>query len=243
MLDMKLIRKDPKSIEEKLKTKDPSISLSPILEMDEKIRAIKQSVEDLKARRNHASKEIGEKKRRSEDVAGTMQEVAGLGEQISKLDHDLSSLEERMKTALGSIPNIPMDDIPVSLDKKDNVCIKEFGEKPSFDFPFKNHVELNEPLHLFDFKRAAKTSGSGWPAYFGIGARLEWALLNYMIDTQMENGFTLWMPPLLVRPEIVFGSAHLPKFEDQLFKIKDDDYDLYLIPTAEAALNGLCISG
>jgi len=119
------------------------------------------------------------------------------------------------------------------------VPIKSFGEKREFDFAFKNHVELNERLQLFDFKRGAKISGSGFPTYRGLGARLEWALLNYMIDIHLENGFEQWMVPHLVRQETMYASAQLPKFEKQLFKIQDEDYHLYLIPTSEVALNGL----
>ena len=100
-------------------------------------------------------------------------------------------------------------------------------------------MELNESLKLFDFKRGAKIAGAGWPAYRGLGARLEWALINFMIDTHVDNGFEQWITPLVGRSDIMFGSAHLPKFEDQLFKINDNDYHLYLIPTSEAVLNGL----
>ncbi len=121
------------------------------------------------------------------------------------------------------------------------MVIKEFKEKPVFNFPFKNHVELNERLNLFDFKRGAKISGSGWPVYRNLGARLEWALINYMIDTQLKHGFQQFMPPLLVKEETVFASGQLPKFENQQFKITDADYNLYLIPTAEVPLNGMHI--
>ncbi len=168
-----------------------------------------------------------------------LQKVGHSHEDIGHLDHELSEKEKSLHNQLAMLPNLPMEDVKESQDPKDNVCIKTFGEKPHFSFPVKNHVELNEKLHLFDFKRAAKISGSHWSAYQGKGALLEWALLNYMIDIHVENGFKFWLPPLLVRPEIVFGSAHLPKFESQLFKIQDDDYHLYLIPTAEAALMGL----
>jgi len=236
---MKLLRKEKEIIEKKLKTKEPDVSLSPILELDEQIREMKLKTEELKATRNHASKEIGEKKRKGEDVSKLMQEVSGLGDKISSLDHELFCLEQELQLKLASLPNIPMDDIKISPDPKDNVCIKTYGEKRQFSFPFKNHVELNEKLGLFDFKRGAKVAGSGWPAYSNLGARLEWALLNYMIDIQLENGFQMWMPPHLVKPEIMFGSGQLPKFEKQLFKIHDEDYHLYLIPTSEIALNGL----
>ena len=100
-------------------------------------------------------------------------------------------------------------------------------------------MELNEKLGLFDFKRSAKTSGSGWTVYTGMGARLEWALVNYMLDIQIENGFKMIMPPHLVKPEIMFGSGQLPKFEHQLFKVQDEQHKLYLIPTSEVVLNGM----
>lgn len=239
MLDIKLIRANREAIEKKLKTKDPEIDLSPIVALDERIRVIKMSVEELKATRNHLSKEIGEKKREKQDTTELMKEVAGLGDKIGILDKELEALEQDLGQKLACLPNLPRDDIKISPDPKDNVCIKTFGEKREFSFAFKNHVELNERLCLFDFKRGAKISGSGWPVYRDLGARLEWALLNYMIDIHIENSFQMCMPPHLVRPEIMFGSGQLPKFEKQLFKISDDDYQLYLIPTSEVALNGL----
>lgn len=239
MLDIKLIRKDKDALEAKLKTKDPEINLSPILALDERIRVIKMSVEELKATRNSASKEIGERKRNKQDCTELMQEVSGLGDKIALLDKELAELEKELTYKLASCPNLPMDGIKVALDPKENVCIKTHGEKREFNFAPKNHVELNEKLHLFDFQRAAKVAGSGWPAYKGMGARLEWALLNYMLDTHISNGFEMWMVPHLVRPEIMFGSGQLPKFEKQLFKIHDSDYELFLIPTSEVALNGL----
>lgn len=239
MLDVKLLRKDPKQTETKLKTKDPTISLAPILELDEKIREVITESEHLQAKRNSLSKEIGQRKSRGEDVSSVMQEVAGLGDQVTALKARKSELENEFHLQVASLPNIPSDEAKISHDPKDNVCIKSWGQKREFDFPFKNHVELNEKLHLFDFKRAAKTSGSGWPAYKNMGARLEWALLNYMLDIHLENGFEMWMPPHLIRPETMYGSGQLPKFEKQLFKIHDEDYHLYLIPTSETVLNGL----
>lgn len=239
MLDIKLVRKDPIQLEALLKTKDPEISLAPIIALDEKTRAIKTQAEELKSARNALSKEIGEKKRNKQDASHLMNEVSGLGDQISSLDQQLIKCEEELLQKLAVIPNPPMEGIKVSLDPKDNVCIKTFGEKRNFSFAPKNHVELNEKLHLFDFQRGAKISGSGWPVYRNLGARLEWALINYMIDTHIANGFEMQMIPHLVKQEVMFGSGQLPKFEKQLFKIRDDDYDLYLIPTAEVPLNGL----
>jgi seryl-tRNA synthetase len=239
MIDIRLIRKDPQIIEAKLKTKDPQVTLTPILELDHRIREIKTKVEQLKATRNAASQKIGEYKRTKQDTTELMQQVASIADEIHALDSELAQLEPKLIDELARIPNLPMDDIKVSEDPKENVIIKEFGKKREFDFPFKNHVELNERLQLFDFKRGAKLAGSGWPVYRDWGARLEWALINYMLEIQIKNGFMQWMPPALVRRDIVFSSGQLPKFENQQFKITDDEYNLYLIPTAEVPLNGL----
>lgn len=239
MIDIRLIRKDPQSVEAKLKTKDPGVSLSHICEMDHQIRETKTKVEHLKAKRNEFSQKIGEMKRKGEDTTELMQQVSSFADEIHSLDNQTRELEEKFNYELACLPNLPMDDIKISPDPKDNVVVKEFGQKPTFNFDFKNHVELNEQLHLFDFKRGAKISGTGWPVYRHMGARLEWALLNYMISIHIKNGFMQWIPPVLVRRDTVFGSGQLPKFENQQFKIRDDDYQLYLIPTSEVPLNGL----
>jgi seryl-tRNA synthetase len=239
MLDLKELRKDPIGTEKKLQQKIGECSLSSLLALDEKIRSLKTKTEELKARQNSASKEIGQRKQRGEEISSFMQTLGALAEEIGSLDAEVARLESTLQQELALLPNLPMEDVPVSPSPKDNVCIKSWGEKPSFSFPFKNHVELNEHLKLFDFVRSAKVAGSGWPLYRGFGARLEWALLNYMLDVHRKNGFLQIIPPLLARPETMFGSAHLPKFESQLFKIKDEDFELYLIPTAEAALNGM----
>lgn len=239
MLDIRLIRKDREGVEKKLKTKVPDASLENVYNLDNEIRDLKTRVESLKAQRNEASQKIGEMKRKGEDVREAMEKVSAYADEIHQLDHQIGVREEQFTNELSRLPNIPMDDILVSQDPKDNVVVKEVGQKPEFSFPFKNHVELNEKLDLFDFKRAAKVSGAGWPAYKGMGARLEWALINYMLETHIKNGFMQWIPPLLVRRDIVFASGQLPKFENQQFKINDPDFHLYLIPTAEVPLNGL----
>ncbi|HEY4255556.1 MAG TPA: serine--tRNA ligase, partial [Chlamydiales bacterium] len=172
-------------------------------------------------------------------ISSHLGEMSSLADKIAVTDRKISEMEQELTSQLSFLPNIPMNDVPVSPSPKDNVCIHSWGEKKTFHFPFKNHVELNEKFKLFDFARGAKISGSGWPLYIGFGARLEWALLNYMLDIHRKNGFIQVMPPLLVRPEMMFGSGQLPKFEQQLFKIRDEDYNLYLIPTSECAINGL----
>jgi seryl-tRNA synthetase len=239
MLDIRLIRKDRTAIEAKLQTKDPQIDLSRVCELDQQIRECKTKVESLKAKRNEYSQNIGELKRKGHDTSELMSQVARSAEEIHHLDHQIKELEEDFIQELARLPNLPMDDIKVSQDPKDNVVIKEVGQKPTFSFPFKNHIELNEQLQLFDFKRGAKIAGTGWPVYRDMGARLEWALLQYMMEIHIKNGFTQCIPPLLVRPDTMFGSGQLTKFDHQLFKINDPDYQLYLIPTAEVSINGL----
>ncbi len=239
MLDIKLIRDNPKGVEEKLKTKEPTVNLTNIVEYDHKIRLLKTKVEQLKSSRNACSKEVGEKKRKGEPFDDMMEKMSEMATEIQLIDRELSELEEKFKTEMSILPNLPMDDIKISPDPKENVITKVHGQKPSFSFPFKNHVELNEKLNLFDFKRGAKITGAGWPIYTGLGAQLEWALINYLISCNLKKGFKQHMPPLLVRPDILFGSGQLPKFEHQQFKLHDDEFHLYLIPTAEVSLNGL----
>lgn len=239
MLDIHLIRKDYKAVEAKLRLKDPAIDLSSINELDQKRRNLQTQVQGLQALRNETSQKIGEFKRAGKDATELMQTVAKHADELSDLDRQLGEIEKQFNEEFSKLPNLPMDDIKDSQDPKDNVIIKEVGCQPVFNFPFKNHVELNERLGLFDFKRGAKITGTGWPVYCGLGARLEWALINYMIEVQLNNGFTQFIPPLLVRREISYGAGQLPKFEHQQFKLNDEDFDLFMIPTAEVALNGL----
>ena len=239
MLDIKEIRKDPEFFEKKLKTKDPEIALSKILELDEKLREMKTLAEELKAEKNAISKEIGNRKQKEEETSSFSEKLGLLNQKINSFDEKIPHVQQELNDLLARLPNIPFDDIPISPDPKDNVCIKQFKEKPTFSFPPKNHVELNEKLQYFDFQRGVKISGSGWTLYKGKGAELEWALLNYMLDIHRKNGFIQIMPPLLTLGETMYGSAQLPKFGEQLFQVKDKDFHLYLIPTAETTLVGL----
>lgn len=242
MIDIKLIRQNPEEVEAKLRTKEPGVSLEAILRLDESIRSLKTHNEQLKAERNEASKEIGKLKREGKDASEIMERVSGFADEIHKNDAEINKLEGKLNEELYSLPNIPFDDVKISQDVKDNVIIKEWGKKRAFDFEPKNHLELGEALRLFDFSRGAKMTGAGWPVYRGPGARLEWALINYMLEVNIKNGFEMMMVPLAVKRETIFGSGQLPKFEDQQFHITDKDYDFFLIPTAEVSLNGLHIN-
>ncbi|MEZ5315154.1 MAG: serine--tRNA ligase [Chlamydiales bacterium] len=239
MLDIKLIRKDRKNIEARLKKKDPDLNLDSLLELDDQLRNLMMQSETLKAKRNEKSKLFGKKKKRGEEIRELREEIRQIGDAITSLDRDLNEVEEKFIETLSRLPNLPMDEIKDSQDKTENEVIKIIGKKPLFSFNPKHHLDLNEKLNLFDFHRTAKTTGTGWPAYRGMGARLEWALINYMIETQQLNGFEFWLPPLMVRPLIMFGSGQIPKFDGQFYKTTDEDHPLFLIPTAEVILNGL----
>ncbi|MBN2479945.1 MAG: serine--tRNA ligase [Parachlamydiales bacterium] len=239
MLDIKQIRENPEKIEKKLKTKDSEIDIFKILSLDDELRKIQTKTDELKNKKNIASREIGEFIKKKVDASTLLDEMKNIGDKITNLDSTFKEVQEKRDFLLAHLPNIPFDDIPISLDPKDNQCIKTHLEKPKFDFPFKNHLELNETLKLFDFKKAATISGTGFTVYTNMGAKLEWALINYMLDIHRQNGFCQIIPPILVKENIMFGSAQLPKFKDQSYKITDDDFDFYLIPTAEVSLNGL----
>lgn len=239
MLDIKLLRENPKELEKKLKSKVLDIDIFKILSLDEKARRIQKETDDLKFFKNKSSKEIAILKREKKDALNLLDEMSKISLKIQALDQELKKLISEKDFLLSTLPNIPSPDVPLSLNVEDNKCIKTFGDKKKIDFPIKNHVQIGETLNLFDFKRAAKISKNRFSMYTGMGARLERALINYMLDIHHQNGFIQIIPPLLVKGDTMFGAAQLPKFKDQLFHIKDEDYDLYLIPTAEVPLNGI----
>lgn len=239
MLDIKLIRQDPKGITAKIQTKEPQLTLDALLKVDQELRERKMEAEHLQTERNARSLQIGILKKEGKGSEVEMAEVRHIGDRIAVLNQDIERLEAAFTDQLAQIPNIPMDDVLVSQSKEDNVVMKTVGQQRAFAFPLRHHLELNERLHLFEFHRTAKTSGAGWPAYRGWGARLEWALLSYMIDIQILRGFEFWLPPVAVRPPMMFGSGQLPKFQGQFYALQDDAHPLYLIPTAEVVMNGL----
>lgn len=239
MIDLKLLRKELATIGPRLKEKVPELDLESLLLLDEDVRNKKTLVEQLKAKRNSSSDQIGHLKREGKDTSLLMKEMSEIATHIATIDQELVLLEEKLKDAHARLPNIPLDDVPFGKDASENVEIRSWKEKPTFDFVFKNHVELNDKLHLFDFKRAAKLSGTGWPTYKNLGARLEWALLQYMINYHINNGYEQWMPPLAVKEETMFHAGQLPKFANQQYKVSNEEHPLFLIPTAEVALNGL----
>ncbi len=237
MLDIRLIREKKEWVEEQLLRREPGISLDPILELDAQRRALQSETDEMKARQNTCNKEIAQKKKAGENADELLTEMRELSDAIKEKNAQLREAEEALYHKVSELPNIPHESVPADMDKTNNVVVKTYGEKPSFDFEPKNHLELGKLHGLFDFERAAKIAGSQFPMYLGWGAQLEWALLSYMKDHNISRGYTFVLPPYLLNRQSTFTSGNLPKFEDQLYKCKDDPF--YLLPTSEVPLTSL----
>lgn len=239
MLDLKKYRENIDHNHALLKAKESDADLKTTLSLYDTFCSLKHTLEDKQAEMNQKAKQIGENKRHKKPCDDLMQEVSALKREITDLQTQMKEAEKAYLDSATRLPNMPMDDVKVSLNPGDNVEITRWGDKPHFTFNAKNHVQLNESLHLFDFNRGAQLSGSGWPVYRNLGARLEWALIQMMLNAHLDEGYEMIMPPHLVKADAMYGSGQLPKFEQQLFQVRDEDYHLYLIPTAEVTLNGL----
>ena len=240
MLDLKRIREDPEGIERRLQKRDPSIRLDGLLQLDERRRALIREVEELRAQRNEGSERIGRlmSQGKREEAQELIRKMGQLSDRIKELEGELRRVEAELKDMLARLPNLPHDSVPVSPHKGDKIVLREYKEKPEFDFPIKNHLELGRELGLLDFPRAAKIAGARFPLYRGRGALLEMALIQFMFRYQLEeNGYEPIFPPFLANVESFYTSAQLPKFEEDLYHCERDD--LYLNPTAEVLLTNL----
>ncbi|MCM3763202.1 serine--tRNA ligase [Alkalihalobacillus oceani] len=239
MLDIKRLRNDLESIKASLKTRGEDISgLDRFAELDEKRRAIIVEVEELKSRRNQVSQEVAQLKRAKQDADHLIKETKEVSERIKTLDEGLRHVEEELEGILLTIPNVPHDSVPVGESEDDNVEIRKWGTVRSFEFEAKPHWDLASALDIVDFERAAKVTGSRFVFYKGLGARLERALINFMMDLhQDEHGYTEILPPYMVNRASMTGTGQLPKFEEDAFKIREEDY--FLIPTAEVPVTNL----
>ena len=238
MLDIKLIRQNFQLIEEKLKRRDSSLSLSQLLELDRRWRNLLAQVEEMRRKRNLGSEEIARCKQEGKDASRKMAELQQLAPMIRSEEEELEKLEAEIQQVLMGLPNIPHESVPVSYRSEDKVVLREGGKILKYNFPLLNHLEMGKELGLFDFDRASGISGSQFAMYVGWGAKLEWALLNFMMEVQVdEKGYQLILPPYLVNSRSMTVAGNLPKFAVQLYKCQDDD--LYLIPTAEVPLTNL----
>jgi len=214
MLDINKIREQTAEVKTALlkRMAPEDLDLESIIKLDDQRKELIAKADELKAERNKSSKT-----KPTPEIIAQMKEI---GEQIKSLDEELNRIENDLKEKMSALPNIPADDV-VAGGKENNKVIYTFGEKPEFDFTPKDHVELATSLNIIDYKRAAKMSGAGFWVYLGLGAELEWALLNYFVDFHRNNGYTFMIPPFLLNEESAYSSGHLPKFRDDLFWTED----------------------
>jgi len=237
MLDIKLIREHTELVKESLSKRQMETNIiDEIVALDEKRRALILDVESKKAERNAASKEIGRMKEKEEREA-KIASMRTLGDDINLLDEELKGVESLLYNQLATIPNIPDQDVPIGVDDKDNVVIRTVGEKRTFDFEPKPHWELGPELGILDFEAGVKLSGSRFYVLEGAGARLQRALIFWMLDLHIRQGYKEFYPPWMVREEIMFASGQLPKFAENLYH--DHLEDFWWIPTAEVPLTGI----
>jgi seryl-tRNA synthetase len=239
MLDIELLRKNPEFVKERLRLRreDYPRLVDEVLRLDEERRSILRGLEALRAERNSLSKEIGKLKSQGEQTAGLEGKVKEIKEKIEGLEDKLSKVEEQLKSVMLSIPNIPHQSVPVGKDETENVELRSWGVPRDFDFEPKAHYEIGEALGILDFERGASLSGSRFTVMWGLGAKLERALINFMLDFHTSRGYKEVWVPHLVKPEILEGTGQLPKFEEDLYFCERDG--LYLIPTAEVPLTNL----
>ncbi|MDI3280285.1 MAG: serine--tRNA ligase [Bacillota bacterium] len=238
MLDLKLVRANPDAVREGMRKKRVEAPLDELLALDERRRGLLTQVEQLKSRRNVLSEEVGRRKKAGEAAEDLMAEARDLGQRIKELDEEVRALEERIRQILLLIPNLPDPSVPEGDDASGNVEVRRWGEPPRFDFEPRPHWELGVALGIFDFERAAKISGARFVVERGAGARLERALISFMLDLHTrEHGYVEISPPYLVNRDSMIGTGQLPKFAEDMFKC--EGYEYYLIPTAEVPVTNL----
>lgn len=240
MLDIRLIRENPAAVQARLAARggDAHERIDEILNCDRDRRSAETRLQHIQAERKRMSKEIGMRRARGEDTAAVEAEVRGLGESLAQTEAEAAALDARQRDLLLMVPNLPHEACPVGADAGANPEVRVHGQRPVFAFDPKSHVVLAEKLGLVDFERAAKISGSAFACFTGAGARLERALLNFLLDLHTrEHGYTEMNTPFVVRPEALVGTSQLPKFEEQLYRCERDD--LYLAPTAEVPVTNL----
>ncbi len=233
MLDRKLLRNNFEEVKAKLAHRGEDLSeLDNFVQLDQRRRVIITEVEELKAKRNETSKQISVMKKDKKDATAFIQEMQEVGKRIKNFDTELEEVEKKLDHVMLSIPNIPHESVPVGEDEEDNVEVRTWGEKPSFNFEAQPHWDIATDLDIVDFERAAKVTGSRFVFYKGLGARLERALMSFMMDLHADkHGYEEMIPPYLINRKSLTGTGQLPKFEDDAFLIEEWDY--FLIPTAE----------
>jgi seryl-tRNA synthetase len=253
MLDLGFVRGNLEFVEEKLRARgaDPAALLGDFRALDQSRRQAITQAEQLKARRNELSQQVGALKKAGQDATSLMEETRALKDKLDELDRTAASLDEQLRFALASVPNLTRDEVPTGSSETDNVVVKTWGHKRSFDFEPRPHWEIGEFLGILDLERAAKLSGARFAVYMGAGARLERALIGFMLDMHTQkHGYKEVLPPFMVNSKSLFGTGQLPKFAEDLFRCSDADAesaargnfldnDHWLIPTAEVPVTNL----
>jgi len=237
VLDINLIRENPDIVREALRIRqaDPE-PVDRIINLDEERRTLIQKVESLKAERNAVSKEIGKMK----DLAARQEKIDQMrivGEQIDALDQNLREVESQLEALMSELPNIPEQGVPLGADESENVIIKTVGQLPEYDFTPQPHWDLGPALGIINFEQGVKVTGSRFYVLSGAGARLQRALIAWMLDVHIQQGYTEKYTPFMVRSDVLYGAGQLPKFADNLYR--DREEDLWMVPTAEVPLTGL----
>jgi seryl-tRNA synthetase len=242
MLDLNFVRDNLPAVEEKLRQRgmDPAEVLQDFRTLDAQRRQAITEAENAKAQRNRASEEIAKLKKSGQDASALMAETKDLREKIPKLEKSAKEYETRLQDILAGIPNLPSETVPAGKSVEDNVEVRRWGQAPAFDFAPKPHWEVGEQLGVLDLERAAKLTGARFAVYWDLGARLERALPNFMLDLHTgEHGYTEVLPPYLVNSDSMYGTGQLPKFAADLFRVPHGEKDLWLIPTAEVPVTNL----
>jgi seryl-tRNA synthetase len=255
MLDLQFVRANLEFVENKLRARgaDPAALLGDFLSLDQRRRQAITQAEQAKARRNELSQQVGALKKAGKDAeaAAVMDETRSLKEKLDELDRTAAELDEQLRQALARVPNLTRDEVPTGTSEADNLTVKTWGEPKKYDFQPKPHWEIGEALGILDLERAAKLSGARFAVYMGAGARLERALISFMLDLHTsQHGYKEVLPPFMVNSKSLFGTGQLPKFAEDLFRCSDADADAatrgefkdndhWLIPTAEVPVTNL----
>ena len=240
MLDIKLIRENPELVKQRLaaRGRGDEAHVAEIAAFDEKRRKLATESDNLKAERNKASKEIGAAKSKGQDAGPAMAAMKQVGDKIAALDKEIAVVEAQLQDTLLVIPNLPHESVTIGKEAADNPEVRRWCAKPEFAFQPKPHWEIGEKLGMLDFARATKISGSGFILYKGAGARLERGLINFLLDLHTtQHGYTEIFPPFLIKRDSMIGTGQLPKFEEDMYRLRDDE--LYLAPTAEVPVTNI----
>ena len=238
MLEIKFVRQNKPKVQKALLMRGETVDIETFLNYDDERRAVLLEIEELRRRRNLVSQQIASMKKDGDDTDAFVIEMREVSNKIKDLDKSLSETEEKIYKILMELPNIPHESVPIGKDSSENPVVKQFGKQPEFEFTPAPHWTLGENLGILDFDRASKIAGARFPLYLGAGARLERALINFMLDVQTkEHGYKEVLPPFIVNRKSMTGTGQLPKFEEDLFKLEGWDY--FMIPTAEVPVTNI----